>query len=135
MWANNDPGRIEGSIIPRENILVNGHPACALIYSGCTQTLVGPTIQTGDGRIMTCESKIPVVLPLAEKTIEVLCVVTKKMVLAVDIIVETDVLKHFKFSLNCGPFSTAVAVNSSEATRECLTIFGNNFEVIFDGEN
>ena len=34
-------------------------------------------------------------LSLAGKTIEILCVVTKKMVLGVDIIVGTDVLKYF----------------------------------------
>ena len=44
MCANNDPGRIDGAIILRVNILVNGQPACALIDNGCTQTLVGPAI-------------------------------------------------------------------------------------------
>ena len=45
MCANNDPGRIDGAIIPRVNILVNGQPARVLIDSGCTKTLVGPAIQ------------------------------------------------------------------------------------------
>ena len=96
------------------NILVNAQPACALINSGCTQTLVGPTIQTGkayglkrsmtaDGRMINCVGEIPIELSLAGKTIEVLCAVTKKMVLGVDIIVGTDV--HFKFSLNYDCFS------------------------------
>ena len=57
------------------NILVNGQPARALIDSGCTQTLVGPAIQTGkayglkrimtaDGRMINCEGETPVVLTL-----------------------------------------------------------------------
>ena len=86
--ANNDPGRIGDAIIPRVNILVNGQPACALSDSDCTQTLLGPTTQTGkayglkrimtaDGRMLNCEDEIPLVLSLAGKTNEVLCVVTK----------------------------------------------------------
>ena len=78
MCANNDPESIDGAIIPRVNILVNGQPARALIDSGYTQTLVGPAIQTGkayglkrimtaDGRMINCEGEIPVVLTLAEK--------------------------------------------------------------------
>ena len=66
MCANNDPGRIDGAIIPRGNILVNGQSARALIDNGCTQALLGPTIQTGkayglkrimtaDGRMINCE--------------------------------------------------------------------------------
>ena len=79
----NNPRRIDGAIIPRDNILVNGQPACALIDSNCTQTLIGPNIQTGkaygfkrimtaDGRIINCTGEIPVLLSLAGKTIEVL---------------------------------------------------------------
>ena len=71
---------------------------------------------------------------MAGKTIEVLCVVTKKIVLGVDIIVGTDVLKYFKFSMNYGRFSIAAAVDSPETIQESLTITRNNFEVIFDGE-
>ena len=124
---------------------MNGQPARALIDSGCTQTLVGPAVQTGkahglkrimtaNGRMMNCEGEIPVVLSLAGKTIEVLCVVTKKMVLGVDIIVGTDVLKYFKFSMNYDRFSIAAAVDSAETIQESLTITRNNYEVIFDRE-
>ena len=67
---------------------------------------------TPDGRMINCEGEIPVVLSLAGKAIEVLCVVTKKMVLGVDIIVGTDVLKYFKFSMNHSRFSLAAAVDS-----------------------
>ena len=141
MCANNDPGRIDGAIIPRVNVLVNGQPARALIDSGCTQTLVGPTIQTGkayglkrimtaDGRMINCEGETPVVLTLAGKTIEVLCVVTKKMVLGVDIIVGTDVLKHFKFSMNYGRFSIAAAVDSPEMIQESLTTTKNKADAL-----
>ena len=62
MFANNDPARIHGAIIPRVNVLVNGQPARALIDSGCTQTLVGPTVQTGKAyglkRIMTADGRM-----------------------------------------------------------------------------
>ena len=55
---------------------------------------MGPAIQTGkayglkrimtaDGRRINCEGEI-LILSLAGKTIEVLCIVTKKMVLGVD---------------------------------------------------
>ena len=145
MCTNNDPGRIDGAIIPRVNILVNGQLACALIGSDCTQTLVGPNHTNWQslwieasydcrwkndklrGRDSPC-------IVFGWKTIEVLGVLTKKMVLGVDIIVRTDVLKYFKFSLNYGHFSIAAAVDSLETTRERLAISGNNFEVIFDGE-
>ena len=109
LCTNNDPGRIDGAIIPRMNILVNGQPACTLIDSGCTQTLVGPTVQnskvyglkrimTADGRMINCEGEIPVVFSVAGKTIEVLCVVTKTMVHEVNVIVGTDVLRCFNSS-------------------------------------
>ena len=62
---------------------------------------------TADGRMINCDSQIPIILSLAGKTIEVLCVVTKKMVLGVDIIVGTDVFKHLKFFINYGGFSIA----------------------------
>ena len=52
MCANNDPGRINGAIIPRVNILVNSQPAYALIDSGWTQTLVGSTTQYKLSKLM-----------------------------------------------------------------------------------
>ena len=81
MCANNNPARIDGAIIPRVNVLENGQPARALIDSGCTQSLVGPAIQTGkayglkqimtvDGRMINCEGEIPVVLSLAGKLLK-----------------------------------------------------------------
>ena len=43
-------------------------------------------------------------------------------------------LKYFKFPMNNGHFSIAAAVDSPETTGVSVTITGNNFEIIFDGE-
>ena len=119
-------------------ISVNGQLVWGLIDSGCTQTLVGPAIRTAkvngrkrimmaDGRIISCMGEVTVVLSLAGKTIEVPCVVTQNMVPDVDVIVGTDVLKHFKFCLDRGKFSIAAAAAPSSTALQYPTISKSNF--------
>ena len=126
-------------------ISVNGQSVWGLIDSGCTQTLVGPAIRTAkvngrkrimtaDGRTISCMGEVSVVLSLAGKTIEVPCVVTQNMVPDVDVIVGTDVLKHFKFCLDWGKFSIAAAAAPSSTALQYPTISKSNFQVRFDGE-
>ena len=92
------------------NVKINEQSACALIDTGCTQTLVGPTIRTtqasghkqiitADGRVLDCQGETCVTLSMAGKTIKVRCVAIQKMLLGVDIVIRTDVFKHFKFCL------------------------------------
>ena len=102
---------------------------------------MGPAIRTakvnGRKRIMTADGRmgeVSVVLSLAGKTIEVPCVVTQNEVLDQDVIVGTDVLKHFKFCLDRGKFSIAAAAAPSSTALQCQTISKSNFQARFDGE-
>ena len=56
------------------------------------------------------------------------------MVPDVDVIVGTDVLKHFKFCLDRGKFSIAAAAAPSSTALQYPTISKSNFQVRFDGE-
>ena len=89
-------------------IRANGISVWALIDTGCTQTLVGPRVRTGkvngikrimtaDGRLVECDGEVPVDLTIVGKTVSAPCIVVRKMVPNVEVIVGTDVLKHFKF--------------------------------------
>ena len=73
---------------------------------------------TADGRNISCMREVSVVLTLAGKTIEVPCVVTQNMVSDVDVIIGTDVSKHFKFCLERGKFSIAAAAAPSSTTLQ-----------------
>ena len=102
------------------NVKINEQSACALIDTGCTQTLVGPTIRTtqasgrkqiitADGRVIDCQKETYVTLSIAGKTIKVPCVAIQRMLPGVDVVTGTDALKHFKFFLDYGKFSIAAA--------------------------
>ena len=69
-------------------------------------------------RIISCIGEVSVVLSLAEKTIAVPCVVTQNMVPDVDVIIGTDILKHFKFCLDGGKFSIPAAAVPSSTTLQ-----------------
>ena len=114
------------------NVKINEQPACALIDTGCTQTLVGPTIRTtqasgskqiitADGRVIDCQGETCVTLSIAGKTIKVQCVAIQKMLPGVDVVIGTDVLKHFKFCLDYGKFSIAAAAVLNEMPVDNLT--------------
>ena len=127
------------------NVKTTEQSACALIDTGCTQTLVGPTIRTtqasgrkqiitANGRVIDCQVETYVTLSIAGKTIKVRCVAIRRMLPGVDVVIGTDVLKHFKFCLDCGKFSIAAAAVSNEMPVDNLTITKNYFKVNFDGE-
>ena len=97
------------------NVKINEQSACALIDTGCTQTLVGPTIRTSQtsgrkqiitaaGRVIDCQGETYVTLLIAGKTIKVPCVSIQRMLPIVDVVIGTDVLKHFKFCLDYNLF-------------------------------
>ena len=56
------------------------------------------------------------------------------MVPDVDVIVGTDVLKHFKFCLDLQKCFFATAVAPSSAALQHLTMSTSNFQVHFDGK-
>ena len=79
------------------NVKINEQSACALIDTGCTQTLVGPTIRTtqasgrkkiitADGRVIDCQGETYVTLSIAGKTIKVPCVEIQRMLPGVDVL-------------------------------------------------
>ena len=126
------------------NVDIN-ESACALIDTRCTQTLVGPTIRTtqasgrkqiitADEIVIDCQGESCVTLLIAGKTIKVRCVAIQGMLPGVDVVIGTDVLKHFKFCLDYGKFSIAAAAVSNEMPVDYLTITKNYFKVNFDGE-
>ena len=126
-------------------VKINEQSACALIDIGCTQTLVGPTIRTtqanehkqiitADGRAIDCQGETYVTLSIASKTIKVPCVAIHRMLPGVDVVIGTDVLKHFKFCLDYEKFSFSAAVLSNEMSVDNLTIIKNYFKVNFEGE-
>ena len=107
------------------NVKINEQSACALIDTGCTQTLVGPTIRTtlasgckqiitADGKVVDYQGETYVTLSIAGKTIKVRYVAIQRMLPGVDVVIGTDVLKHFKFCLDYGKFSIAAAAVSNE---------------------
>ena len=72
------------------NVKINEQSACALIDTGCTQTLVGPNILTtqasgrkqiitADGRVIDCQGETYVTLSIAGKTIKVPCVAIQRI--------------------------------------------------------
>ena len=143
--ASNGPNHSEGAVVPRMNVKINEQSACALIDTGCTHPLVGPTIRTiqasgrkqiitADGRVINCQGETYVTLLIADKTIKVPCVAIQRMLLGVDVVIGTDVLKHFKFCLDYGKFSIAATAVSNEMPVDNLTITKNYFKVYFDGE-
>ena len=73
-------------------------------------------------------------MSIAGKTIKVPCVAIQRMLPGVDVVIGTDVLKHFKFCLDYGKFSIAAAAVSNEMPIDNLTIAYNYFKVNFDGE-
>ena len=127
------------------NVKINEQSSYALIDTGCTQTFVRPTtritqesgrkqIITADGRVIDCLGETYVTLSIAGKTIKVPCVAIQRMLPGVDVVIGTDVLKHFKFCQDYGKFSIAAAVVSNEMPVDNLTITKNYFRVNFDGE-
>ena len=56
------------------------------------------------------------------------------MLPGVDVVIGTDMLKHFKFCLDHKKFSIAAAAVSNEMPVDNLTITKNYFKVNFDGE-
>ena len=56
----------------------------------------------------------------------------RTIVLNVDVILGTDVVRHFNFAMNYGKLS-AVA-DSSKSLSNSLSIIKNNFEIRFDGQ-
>ena len=83
------------------NVKINEQSACALIDTGCTQTLVGPTIRTtqangrkqiitADGRVTEYQGEIYVTLSIADKTIKVPCVAVQRMLPGVDVVIGTE---------------------------------------------
>ena len=90
------------------NVKINEQSACVLIDTRCKQTLVGPTIRTtqasgckqiiiADGRVIDCQGETYVTLSIAGKTIKVPCVAIQRMLPGVDLVIGTNMLKHFKF--------------------------------------
>ena len=71
---------------------------------------------------------------IAGKTIKVRCAAIQRMLPGVDVVIGTEVLKHFKFCLDYGKFSIAAAAVSNEMPVDNLTITKNYFKVNFDGE-
>ena len=131
--------------MPKINVKINEQSACVLIDTRCKQTLVGPTIRTtqasgqkqiiiADGRVIDCQGETYVTLLIAGKTIKVPCVAIQRMLPGVDIVIGTNMLKHFKFCLDYKKFSIATAVVSNEMPVDNLTITKNYFKVNFDGE-
>ena len=127
------------------NVKINEQSACALIDTGCTQTLVGPTMRTtqasgrkqiitANGRMIDCQGETYVTSSIARKTIKVSCVAIQRMLPNVDVVIGTDVLKHFKFCLDYGKFSIAAAAVSNKIPVDNLTITKNYFKVNFDEE-
>ena len=51
-----------------------------------------------------------------------------------EVVIGTDVLKHFKFCINYGKFFIAAAAVSNKMLFNNLTITKNYFKVNFDGE-
>ena len=83
------------------NVKIND---CALIDTGCTQTLVGPTVRTtqaskrkqiitADGRVIDCQEETYVTLSIAGKTIKVRCVAIQRMLPGVDVVIGTEHVK------------------------------------------
>ena len=145
MCASNDPRVVDGAPTPKVKIEVNGRSVWALIDIECAQTLVGPAVTTAkvygfkqimtvDGRKIVCKGKVSVVLTLAGKTLKVPCIVAQSMEPYVDVIVGSDVLRHFKFSMSYGECSLAATAKVATKTSENLKIAQSNFEVDFDGK-
>ena len=143
--ASNGPNYSEGAIIPRINVKINEQSTCALIESGCTQTLVGPTIRTtqtsehkriitADGRVIDFQGETYVALSRAGKTIEVPYFAIQKMLPGIDVVIGTDVSKHFEFCLQYEKISIAAAIVSNEMSFNNLTITKNYFKVNFEGK-
>ena len=143
--AGNGPNHSEGAIVPKMKVKINEQLTYALIDIGCTQTLAGPTIRTNQAswrkkiitanrRVINCQGETYATLSMAGKTIKVPCVAIQRMLPGVDIVIGTDVLKHFKFCLDYGKFSIAAAAISNKMSVNNLTITKNYFKVNFDGE-
>ena len=109
------------------------------------QTLVGPTIRTtqasghkeiitADGKVIDCQGETYVTLSIAGKTIKVPCVAIQRMLPGVDVVIGTDMLKHFKFCLDYKKISIAATAVSNEMSIDNLTITKNYFKVNFDEE-
>ena len=86
------------------NVKINEQSVCALIDTGCPQTLVGPTIRTtqasgrkqiitADRRVIDCQGETYVSLSMAGKTMKVPWVAIQRMFPGVDVVIETDVFK------------------------------------------
>ena len=99
-----------------------------------TQASGRKQIITADGRVIDFQRKTYVTLSIAGKTIKVSCVAIQRMLPGVDVVIGTDVLKHFKFCLDYGKFSIAASAVSNEMPVDNLTITKNYFKVNFDGE-
>ena len=99
-----------------------------------TQTSGHKKIITADGRVIDCSGENYVTLSIVGKTIKVPCVAIQRMLLGVDVVIGTIMLKHFKFCLDYKKFSIAAAVVSNEMPVDKLTITKNYFKVNFDGE-
>lgn len=81
--------------------------------------------------MIDCKGEVVVNIEIAGKTVKVPCIVVYKMVPDVDVIIGTDVLRHFQCSFHFGQFSVSAAVRSSLPN---LSIKKNNFEINFNGE-
>ena len=100
-----------------------------------TQASGSKQIITADWRVIDCQGETYVTLPMAGKTIKVPCVAIQKMLPDVDVVIGTDVLKHFKFCLDYGKFSIAAVVVSNEMPVDNLTITKNYLKSILMERN
>ena len=81
--------------------------------------------------MIDCKGEVVVDIEIAGKTVKAPCIVVYKMIPDVDVIIGTDVLRHFQCSFHKGQFSVSAAIRSSMPN---LSIKKNNFEVDFNGE-
>ena len=97
-----------------------------------------------DGRLVKGDGEVLVSLTIPGKTVKVglPCIIIRTMVLNVDVILGTDVLRHFNVAMNYGKFSVSADADASESLSNNLPAYRyqyyqfikNIFEVRFDGQ-
>ena len=84
--------------------------------------------------MIDCQGETYVTLSIVGKTIKVPCIAIQRMLPGVDVVIETNMLKHFKFCLDYKKFSIAATAVSNEMPNDNLTITKNYFKVNFNKE-
>ena len=118
-----------------------------LIDTGCTQSLIhsklvrnkavlqsSKTILSANGKAMKTAGEVSLTIEVVKKRLRVKFIVVDDLIPGVEIILGTDVLKHFKFELDRGRPSICALASADEPADEGMYIQKKNFRAHFDGK-